>query len=45
MRVVDRLDQLQKELERFRDEYCADCQEFDCGECRRQIGEQDESII
>lgn len=28
MRVVDRLDELQKELERLNEEYCDRCQEF-----------------
>lgn len=41
MRVVDRLDELQKELERFEEEYCDGCQEFDCGECRRKIEERE----
>ncbi len=39
MRVVDKIDELQKELERFKEEYCDRCQEFFCSECQREIDE------
>ena len=45
MRVVDKLDQLQKELEMFKEEYCDGCQEFTCDECRRQIEEGNEKHV
>lgn len=40
MRVVDRLDELQEELERFKEEYCDGCQEFTCDECRRGLTDE-----
>ena len=40
MRVVDRLDMLQRELERLKEEYCDGCQEFTCDECRRELKDE-----
>ena len=43
MKVIERVEQLQAELQDLTEKYCDNCQEFLCEECRREWrGEEDE---
>ena len=43
MKVIERVEQLNAELQDITEEYCDNCQEFLCEECRREWrGEEDE---